>query len=182
MRVRTMVDRKLNTPLTSSMGRLFDAVSALLGVCPEASYEAQAAIELEQLAAGLGASGADSRARTPYPFYLDTGQSPYQIDVGPLLDAVLEDLERGESAAQIGRRFHRTIAGMVVFVCRQLRADHGIKSVALSGGVFQNRLLTTQTLSGLSAAGFEVLYHQQVPPNDGGISLGQAAMASFAHR
>jgi len=69
-----------------------------------------------------------------------------------------------------------------VTVCRQLRADREINTVALSGGVFQNRLLTTQTLSGLSAAGFEVLYHRQVPPNDGGISLGQAAMASFAHR
>jgi len=180
MRVRTMVDRSLNTPQTSSMGRLFDAVSALLGVCTEATYEAQAAIELEQLATGPGSSA--GLLAQPYPFDLGTETVPYQIGARSLLDAILQDLERGEPAAQIGRCFHTTIAEMVVTVCRQLRADREINTVALSGGVFQNRLLTTQTLSGLSAAGFEVLYHRQVPPNDGGISLGQAAMASFAHR
>jgi len=181
MRVRTMVDRRLNTPLTSSMGRLFDAVSALLSICHEATYEAQAAIELEQISGRPGTTGAAWHRITPYSFGLDTGTSPYQIQVGTLLDAILEDIERAEPTALIAQRFHMTIASMIVTVCARLRADRDINVVALSGGVFQNRLLTPLTLSQLTASGFEVLYHQQVPPNDGGISLGQAVMASFAH-
>ncbi len=181
MRVRTMVDRRLNTPLTSSMGRLFDAVSALLGICHEATYEAQAAIELEQIAGRHSGAVAARHRITPYPFELDTGTSPYQIRVATLLDAILEDVERAEPTTLIAQRFHMTVAAMVVTVCERLRADRGINVVALSGGVFQNRLLTALTLSQLNTSGFEVLYHQQVPPNDGGISLGQAVMASFAH-
>jgi len=181
MRVRTMVDRRLNTPLTSSMGRLFDAVSALLGICHETTYEAQAAIELEQITGPHSGTVAARHRITPYPFQLDTGVSPYQIQVGALLDAILEDIERAEPAALIAQRFHTTIAAMIVTVCQRLRTDRGINVVALSGGVFQNRLLTALTLSQLTASGFEVLVHQQVPPNDGGISLGQAVMASFAH-
>ncbi len=181
MRVRTIVDRRLNTPLTSSMGRLFDAVSALLSICHEATYEAQAAIELEQIASRHGTMIAARHRITPYSFGLDTGTSPYQIQVGTLLDAILEDIERAEPTALIAQRFHMTIAAMIVTVCERLRTDRDINVVALSGGVFQNRLLTALTLSQLSASGFEVLYHQQVPPNDGGISLGQAVMASFAH-
>jgi len=181
MRVRTMVDRRLNTPLTSSMGRLFDAVSALLGICHEATYEAQAAMELEQIAGRHSGAVAAPHRITPYPFALDTGTSPYQIQVETLLDAILEDVARAEPTALIAQRFHMTIAAMIVTVCERLRADRGLNVVALSGGVFQNRLLTALTLSQLTASGFEVLYHQQVPPNDGGISLGQAVMASFAH-
>ncbi|MCD6286390.1 MAG: carbamoyltransferase HypF [Anaerolineae bacterium] len=181
MRVRTIVDRRLNTPLTSSMGRLFDAVSALLGICHETTYEAQAAIELEQITGPHSGTVAARHRITPYPFGLDTGVSPYQIQVGTLLDAILEDIERAEPAALIAQRFHTTIAAMIVTVCQRLRTDRGINVVALSGGVFQNRLLTALTLSQLTASGFEVLVHQQVPPNDGGISLGQAVMASFAH-
>ena len=179
MRVRTMVDRRLNTPLTSSMGRLFDAVSALLGVCHEVTYEAQAAIELEQIV-GRSAAVASWHRITPYSFGLDTGALPYQIQVGTLFDAILDDVQRAEPTALIAQRFHMTIAAMIVTVCEHLRADRGINVVALSGGVFQNRLLTALTLSQLTASGFEVLYHQQVPPNDGGVSLGQAVMASFA--
>ena len=181
MRVRTMVDRRLNTPLTSSMGRLFDAVSALVGICHEATYEAQAAIELEQIAGWRSAAVAAWHRIPPYPFELDTGTSPYKIQVGTLLDAILADVERAEPTTLIAQRFHMTIADMIVAVCERLRTDRGINVVALSGGVFQNRLLTALTLSQLAASGLEVLYHHQVPPNDGGISLGQAVMASFAH-
>ncbi len=200
MRVRTMVDRKLNTPLTSSMGRLFDAVSALLGICHEASYEAQAAIELEQVVpTARAAAGSEV---SPYPFSIDAAVgspmrdsrfsdslildspiriTPLQIGVAPLFDAILDDLDHGIPAADIALRFHVTVASMAVTVCGRLRESTGIDTVALSGGVFQNRLLLSLSVTRLRHAGFKVLTHQQVPPNDGGVSLGQAAMGLFGN-
>ncbi|MGC9521373.1 MAG: carbamoyltransferase HypF [Anaerolineae bacterium] len=182
MRVRTMVDRQLNTPLTSSTGRLFDAVSALLGVCHHATYEAQAAIELEQAVGRTSRLSPDAwrRAMVPYPFEIDGAAYPYRLCVGSLFDAILSDVERGLSVADISLRFHGTVAAMVDLVCRRLREETGIATVALSGGVFQNGLLMALVLPRLRAAGFEVLRHQQLPPNDGCISLGQAAMAALA--
>ena len=200
MRVRTMVDRKLNTPLTSSMGRLFDAVSALLGICHEASYEAQAAIELEQVVPAAWAAGGSEVS--PYPFSIGAAvgspmrdsrfsdslildspipTTPLQIGVAPLFDAILDDLDRGSSPADIALRFHVTVASMVVTVCERLRESAAIDTVALSGGVFQNRLLLTHSVTGLRRTGFQVLTHHQVPPNDGGVSLGQAAMGLFGN-
>ncbi|MGC9350350.1 MAG: carbamoyltransferase HypF [Anaerolineae bacterium] len=174
MRVRTMVDRELNTPLTSSMGRLFDAVSALLGVCPTTTYEAQAAIELEQVATTWG-----GRAE-PYPFDVDASAKPYRVRLASLFEALLDDVEGDLPVAQISRRFHTTVAAMVVDVAERLRQDTGIDTVALSGGVFQNRLLLTLVLPRLWAADFEVLLHRGMPPNDGCVSLGQAALAAFS--
>jgi hydrogenase maturation protein HypF len=174
MRIRTMVDRELNTPSTSSMGRLFDAVSALVGVCQSATYEAQAAIELEQAIDGTVGNAA------AYPFDIVEDHGAYEIQVGPLFEAILAALDQDVSVATISRRFHATVAAMVVAVCQQLRAAHHLNTVALSGGVFQNRQLMALTAPQLTRVGFDVLLHTQVPPNDGGLSLGQAAMAQFA--
>ncbi len=174
MRIRTMVDRNLNAPLTSSMGRLFDAVSALLGICHQASYEAQPAIELEQAVA--------LRAVTPalgYPFELDEDTVPYLVRLTPLFEAILDDLEDGKGVSEIALRFHVTAAEMMTHVSRVIRERTGITTLAIGGGVFQNRLLLHLALPMLARAGFEVLLHNQVPFNDGGISLGQAAAAAF---
>ncbi len=160
--IRQQIARGLNVPQTSSMGRLFDAVSALLGVCSEVSYEAQAAIELEQLAL----LAQDWR---PYPFAIEADV----VRLAPLFYALLESLERGAVIPDMAARFHATIARMVLEVCLRLREETGLLPVALSGGVFQNALLLDLTVPALQDAGFEVLLHHQVPCNDGGVSLGQ---------
>ncbi len=167
-----IIARGVNVPQTSSMGRLFDAVSALLGICRESSYEAQAAIELEQVAA----SCRDSFA--PYPFTLGDHEGVLQITVAPLFEALLAELARGTAVAQSARRFHDTVVEMLLRVNGRLRDQTGINVVALSGGVFQNRLLLQLAVPRLRAAGFDVLLHHRVPSNDGGISLGQATLAN----
>jgi hydrogenase maturation protein HypF len=157
---------------TSSMGRLFDAVSALAGVRQVVAYEAQAAIELEGLARGVDC-GADA-----YRFDVDRGAEAALIDPAPVLRAVVRDHRAGVSSSIIGARFHRAVAGLVVDVaCAE--ADPS-QPVALSGGVFQNALLLELTLKELSARGLRVITHRAVPPNDGGIALGQLLVGSFA--
>jgi hydrogenase maturation protein HypF len=180
MQVRTMVDRRLNTPLTSSMGRLFDAVSALLGICHEATYEAQAAIELEQSVPPSHPHRYDGAGLPPYPYHVESSVRPCRVGVGPLFKGLFADVARGVPVADISLRFHVTIADMMVTVGSRLREQSGIGTIALSGGVFQNQLLLAHALPRLDAAGFRVLLHQQLPPNDGCISLGQAAMAAVA--
>jgi hydrogenase maturation protein HypF len=163
-----MITRGVNSPLASSLGRLFDGVSALVGLRQEVVYEGQAAIELEALA--LPADRA-------YPFAIKEGQ-PAILDVGPLLRAIVEDLKEGVPAGLIAGRFHRSIAELLAAVCRLARNQTGVNEVALSGGVFQNRLLLEQLLGLLAEAKFTVYRNCQVPPNDGGLSLGQAAVAA----
>lgn len=180
MQVRTLVDRRLNTPLTSSMGRLFDAVSALLGICHEATYEAQAAIELEQSVPASHPRRYDVAGLPPYPYGIESSVRPYRVNVASLLGSLMADVTRGTPVADIALRFHVTVADMMVSVSRRLREQSGIGTVALSGGVFQNQLLLAHALPRLDAAGFQVLLHQQLPPNDGCISLGQAAMAAVS--
>jgi hydrogenase maturation protein HypF len=154
------------SPRATSAGRWFDAIAALLGVRDEVSYEAQAAIELEALAAGE----ADA-----LPFDLLHGD-PFVIDLRPTVRAILRGGPRDELAAA----FHETLAEAVLEGCRLARARSDLATVALSGGCFQNARLTRRCRALLEAAGFEVLIHRRVPPNDGGLSLGQAAVA--AHR
>jgi len=166
------IDRRLNTPMTSSMGRLFDAVSALLGVCRNVTYEAQAAIELEQIA-----SVPASPLPAAYPFGLEEGSEALIVRLTPLFAELLHELRRGAAPADISLRFHVTAARMIEQVCGRLRAAAGTDVVALSGGCFQNRLLTGLAISMLEEAGFRVLVHRQVPANDGGIALGQAVLA-----
>jgi hydrogenase maturation protein HypF len=150
---------------TSSMGRLFDAVSSLVDVRHVVAYEAQAAIELE------GVSRGSDGGATDYSFTVDAAQLPAVVDPAPVLAAIVTDLRAGVPAGVIGNRFHRAVAGLIVeLACAD---DSGASTVALSGGVFQNGLLLRMTLDGLRRNGFDVITHRHVPPNDGGIALGQ---------
>jgi hydrogenase maturation protein HypF len=167
--VRRMMAAKVNCPLTSSCGRLFDAVSALLGVRGVVNYEGQAAIELEMLAAEGVDEVYDWSRASSYPII---------IDPAPVLRGVVSDLRRGVDRAVISAKFHNTIADTIVDVSRAARERTGINRVALSGGVFQNMYLLGRTLDGLERQGFEALIHHRVPANDGGIALGQAVIAN----
>jgi hydrogenase maturation protein HypF len=170
--IKSQIKTKLNTPLTSSMGRLFDAISALIGVRSIIEYEAQAAIDLEMLAY-------DAAADTGrYPFSLVEQNDVNIIKIHDLLTATINDLHRNVPQAVIAARFHNTIAQMITEVCQKISARTVIKKAALSGGVFQNRLLLRKTIPLLESAGFEVYTHRQVPCNDGGISLGQVVIAN----
>jgi hydrogenase maturation protein HypF len=167
--VRRMMAARVNCPLTSSCGRLFDALSALLGVRGVVNYEGQAAIELEMLAAEGVDEVYDWSPPSSYPII---------IDPAPVLEGVVSDLRRGVDRAVISAKFHNTIADVVVGVSQLARERTGINRVALSGGVFQNMYLLGRTLDGLESQGFEALIHHQVPTNDGGIALGQAVIAN----
>jgi hydrogenase maturation protein HypF len=168
----TMAERSLNSPLASSAGRLFDAVAAALGIDRQSvTYEGQAAIELEALAARA------SRITGTYPFALRSAQDLLQLDPGPMWEALLDDLVTGEPLERIAARFHQGLAAGVVEMATQLAQAQVTDTVALSGGVFQNRLLFEATAQGLRRAGVQVLTHRLVPTNDGGLSLGQAAVA-----
>jgi hydrogenase maturation protein HypF len=163
----------LNSPLTSSMGRLFDAVSAVLGVRDEVSYEGQAAIELEQVS--------DRQETGRYDVAVVDGE-PLCIDGPGLLRDVVADRVTGTPVDVVAARFHNAVARLVVEVCSRVRSARGLNAVALSGGVFQNVRLMEQSVLGLSDAGFEVLTHRRVPTNDGGVSLGQVAVAAARDR
>jgi hydrogenase maturation protein HypF len=167
--IRRMMAAKVNCPLTSSCGRLFDAVSALLGVRGVVNYEGQAAIELEMLAA----EGVDEAYDWSRP-----ASYPIIIDPAPVLRGVVSDLRRGVDRAVISAKFHNTIADIIVGVSEAARERTGVNRVALSGGVFQNVYLLGRTLDELESQGFDVLIHHRVPTNDGGIALGQAVIAN----
>ncbi len=170
--VRKQVRGRINSPLTSSCGRLFDAVSALIGIRGRIDYEAQAATELEMLA--------NESETGCYPFSIVEQESINIVHFAELFSAIIADIHKGVSPANISMKFHRTIAQLVVQMCRHLSNGTGINKVALSGGVFQNRLLLRLTVAALEEAGLEVLTHSEVPVNDGGISVGQAVIANFA--
>jgi hydrogenase maturation protein HypF len=166
--VTTMTRRDLNAPRTSSAGRLFDAVAAILGVRDHINYEGQAAIELEQLAAPA------ETGRYPTPAPVDGGAIPTK----DLIRAIVGDLYRDVPREIIAARFHNTVADLIVATCAIIRGQTGLQLVALSGGVFQNVRLLTSVVDQLEARTFTVLTHHQVPCNDGGISLGQAVIAA----
>jgi hydrogenase maturation protein HypF len=167
-----MLDRGLNCPVTTSMGRLFDAVAALVGLQPSVTFEGEAAMALEWLA--------DPAERGAYPVDSLPGSAPVGarpalvLDWEPMLDAVLEDIRRGVPRGVISARFHNGLVRAAVNVA----AVVGEERVALSGGCFQNRLLTERLAAALEGAGHTVLLHAQVPPNDGGVSLGQIVVAA----
>ncbi len=168
--VRRMLERSFRTPATSSVGRLFDAVASLAGVADCVSYEGQAAMQLEALATGVPPAGA-------YPFAVEAA-APLVIDTRPLIAAVAAEAVRDVAPALIARRFHTTLADIVVDVCNRVRTATSVATVVLSGGVFQNALLSAEVRTRLSASGFVVYRHCLVPPNDGGLSLGQLAVAA----
>jgi hydrogenase maturation protein HypF len=161
----------LRSPPTTSMGRLFDAVSAICGVRAAVNYEGQAAIELE------AACDPDERGSYSIEIVHDP-ERPLVIDPRPTIRAAAGDIERGLSAGTVASRFHAAVAGATVNVCSRLAAAHGIDLIVLSGGVFQNRRLLESVAGGLGTAGLRVLIPQLLPVGDGGISYGQAAVAA----
>jgi len=172
--LKRMFEIRINTPLTSSMGRLFDAVSSLANVRQEINYEAQAAIELEALV--------DPDEEGVYPFAL----VDENIDPVPVIREIVDDLRAGVSVPKIAARFHNGVAHMVDQVCRAIRDQSEVDEVALSGGVWQNMVLLSRTVQLLRQSGFKIYVHRQVPTNDGGLSLGQASVAAcrldFSHQ
>jgi hydrogenase maturation protein HypF len=163
--LHSQLDHKINTPLTTSMGRLFDAVSALIGVRQSATYEGQAAIELENIC--------DPAETSAYVI-------PFEDDillVKPLLEAMLRDWRDNVPNPLISARFHNGLANLALETCTRIRQESAINTVAFSGGVWQNTTLLAKTLSLLKQVGFQTLVHRQVPTNDGGLSLGQVMIA-----
>ena len=165
--LKTMLARRLNSPLTSSVGRLFDAVAALTGLRQQVRYEGQAAMELEF--ALVDAAPIDEAYELP----IRPGHAPLILDWAPMIEALLSDLSRGVPLSQISARFHNGLAEAIVAVAERL----GQPRVVLTGGCFQNRYLTERSVRRLQEAGFRPYWHQRVPPNDGGIALGQVVAA-----
>jgi hydrogenase maturation protein HypF len=171
--VKKQIEKGINTPMTSSAGRLFDAVSALLDIRNEVDYEGQAAIELEMLVSG------EREQQRIYPFEIVKQNGVKVVQLRKLFAGILEDLGRGIPKSEIAASFHHTISQIIVRMCQIFTQETGIRQVALSGGVFQNRLLLMLTRRYLEDVGMNVLTHREVPCNDGGISLGQAVIANF---
>jgi len=170
------IETGFNTPLTSSMGRLFDAVAALAGVRSTIDYDGQAAIELEMQAHQYAEPWGTHR----YAFGIEHVNGLHVVRVAPVLDAVLRDIVEGTAAPMIAAAFHEAVVEMAVDVATLISRDTGIRTVALSGGVFQNRILIEMTPERLRSAGFRVLTHSLLPSNDGCVSLGQAVVAARA--
>ena len=168
-----MIERGVNSPLTSSCGRLFDAVAALIGLRHEVNYEAQAAIELEMCRD-------EAAAGNPYPFALIESDGTLQIDPSPVFCAIVEDLSRGTTPGAISQRFHDGLVDVFSQLLKILRTRASLNRICLSGGTFQNLYLSTCLQQRLTEEGFQVFTHSQVPAGDGGLSLGQAIVA--AHR
>jgi hydrogenase maturation protein HypF len=170
---RKMLERGFNSPLTSSVGRLFDAVASLAGVRDRVAYEGQAAMQLEWLAEEEKGEGVAT-----YPFDLVADAHPIEVDTRPLIRAIAGDVKKCVSVPVIARRFQSTVVEIIARVCRMIRDKTALDRVALSGGVFMNGLLSTEAASTLEADGFQVYRHRRVPPNDGGLSLGQLSIAA----
>jgi hydrogenase maturation protein HypF len=167
--VDSMLQRGINCVDTSSCGRLFDAVASLINLRQEVNFEGQAAIELEMIA--------QPGVEDCYPFEIDASE-PAQVDVRPMIESILRDLSHSRSQTYIAACFHNTMAAAMIAVCRQIRDAERLNRVCLSGGTFQNVYLSEHAVAGLRREGFEVYLHSLVPPNDGGISLGQAVIAN----
>ncbi|MGA2192562.1 MAG: carbamoyltransferase HypF, partial [Nitrospirota bacterium] len=169
--VLSMLVKKINSPESCGMGRLFDAVSSLIGILDTITFEGEAAISLEM------AADASAGETSGYPYAITEG-APAVIDPAPVFKAILEELRNGTPVETISRRFHNTIAGIILDICDKARVKTGIDTVALSGGVFQNRLLFEAAYELLKGHGFRVLTHSKVPTNDACVSLGQAAITA----
>ena len=164
-----MLARRIQTVETSSCGRLFDAVAALLGLAPEVSFEGQAAIALEAVAE----PGIDDR----YDFEIEEGE-PAILDFRPVIVSIVRDISSGRRVGEISARFHNTLSAAIGEVCSRIGSSDAVDRVCLSGGSFQNLYLLGRTVVELRRRSFDVFLHAQVPANDGGLSLGQAMVAN----
>ena len=168
--ITKMIDRKINSPLTSSAGRLFDGVASIMGIRNAVNFEGQAAMELEMMAGELTGE--------TYPYEWTISGNEKKLPTAPIIQGVARDMERGVALSVISARFHETMIRAFSDVCDAIGQETGINRVALSGGAFQNRLLLTGMIKELEKKGFRVFSHTLAPCNDGGISLGQAAVAA----
>ncbi|MDX1707111.1 MAG: carbamoyltransferase HypF [Desulfobacterales bacterium] len=164
-----MILKGVNCPQTSSLGRLFDAVAAIVGIRQQVNFEGQAAMELEMLAGG----SCDSHYDTQW-----TSQMPIAIPPQTIIRGVVQDIQNGKSPGEISDKFHRTLIVLFSEICASIRREHDLNRVVLSGGCFQNSLLLSGLIKQLEENHFEVYAHRQVPTNDGGIALGQALVAA----
>lgn len=172
--LRRQIEKRINSPVTSSMGRLFEAVASLIGVRNEITYQAQAPMEMEVLSKPFMALA------EAYPYVLEETKNGMIIRLNELLSAVVRDVRGHEPVGMMGARFHQTVAEMAIELCIRARESTGLNEVALSGGVWQNLIVLDLVRDGLKQDGFVVYSHQQVPANDGGLSLGQAVIANHA--
>lgn len=172
--VDTLLRRRVHTVETSSAGRLFDGVAALIGLRQVVTFEGQAAMELEALAFSVGGSA------TPYAFELCRTEKsgPWQVDLRAMIRGIVQDMQANEPAGIIAAKFHRTLVDVVVAVSQRMRQELELTRVCLGGGCFQNMLLLEGCVQALREQGFEVFYPISMPANDGGIALGQAAIAA----
>jgi len=168
--IKSMIEKGINVPLTSSCGRLFDAVSSLIDVRDDATYEAQAAIELEMIA--------KSGILNNYSYNITFVKDEYIIDLGDMFREIISDLANRVPKGIISAKFHNTVADFIMSMCEKLRIENDIKKVVLSGGTFQNTYLISETTRRLTEKGFMTYFHKRVPTNDGGISLGQVVAAN----
>jgi len=172
-----MIEKRVNSPLTSSMGRFFDGVSSLLGVCDVNTYEGQAALELESVAQQLSSSSGNLLTQK-YRYEIKEEKGTFIVEPAWIVRGIVEDLQKRVPASVIAAKFHNSIADIIKEVSLKIKERTDISRVALSGGVFQNRLLLDLALRKLTEQGFICYYQKKVPPNDGGISLGQAIIAN----
>ena len=165
-----IIENKINSPLTSGLGRLFDGVAAIIGLRKKVSFEGQAAMELE---------GQSNRKTTePFPFVISKDKENCLIlDISSTICAIVTDLFAGKSQKEISSSFHWTLVAAFVAMCKKIHEKTGINKICLSGGCFQNKILLEDSITQLEKAGFLVYRHKQVPTNDGGIALGQAVIA-----
>ncbi|MBO3799907.1 MAG: carbamoyltransferase HypF [Candidatus Brockarchaeota archaeon] len=169
--LKNMVDKGINAPLTCGLGRMFDAVSALLGVCLTRTFEGEPAVMLEMVA--------DMDAEGSYPFKI-LGDKEYVVDTAPIISMIVEEMKRNIPVRVISKRFHETIARITVELADTIRLEEGIKNIVLSGGVFQNRIVSTRVKRLGEERGLKTFFNNIVPTNDGGISLGQVVASSLA--
>ena len=167
-----MIDKKINSPLTSSVGRLFDGVSSLIGLCDIAGYEGEAAVRLEKVISGEG-----WRVKGEYKFkYTEEGEMII-IEWEPIINSIVKDLKKGIGKSEISLKFHNAMCNMIKEICILLRKKHKINKVCLSGGVFQNKYISRRIGPILAENGFKAYLHDRIPAHDGGIALGQAVLA-----
>ena len=165
-----MIDKKINAPLTSSAGRLFDTVSALLGICLQSSYEAQAAIELEMTV--------DESVTSQYGYKVLENEGELIIDCRSTIEEIVAEITKKINKSTIAAKFHNTVVAFSRDLSQRIRKETGLNSIVLSGGTFQNRILLSRLTNQLKESGFMVYTHHQIPPNDACISFGQVIVAN----